>query len=117
MLAMDDEKLPPPTPADAAHSSSTHSCTSWLWCSNHPLGTTTASSSTGTNSSDELITVHFRPPNFGMANVYGMRNAEPMAFGTSVSRNCSDTDSVRPALARLITTVVQRTQIEKPMCS
>ena len=34
-----------------------------------------------------------------------------------MSRNCSDSDSVKPALARLMTTIVHSTQIEKPRFS
>ena len=69
MLAIDDEKLPPPRPAVAAQSSSTQSCVSWLCSSSQPLGTTMASSSVGMNSSAALIVVHARPPKRGTANV------------------------------------------------
>ncbi len=34
-----------------------------------------------------------------------------------MSRNCSESDSVKPALARLMTTIVHSTQIEKPRFS
>src|SRR5207302_4026885 len=107
MFAIDDEKLPPPTPAVAAHSSSTHSWVSWLWCRSHPLGTTMAKRSVGMSSRAALIVVHARPPNLGTANVYGMRNIEPMRLGTSVRRNNSDTDRLMPMFARLMTTIVQ----------
>ena len=69
MLAIEEEKLPPPTPAVAAQSISTQSCVSWLWSASHPLGTTTARSSAGMNSSDALTTVHARPPKRGTAKV------------------------------------------------
>src|SRR5918997_1538287 len=46
-----------------------------------------------------------------------MRSSEPTRLGTSVSRNCSDTDIVMPALPRLMTTIVQITQTLKPRCS
>src|SRR5438309_477675 len=82
--------------AVAAHSSSTHSCAEWPWWANHPLGTTMASRSVGMNNSTALTVVHARPPNFGTANVYGIRRIEPMRFGTSVKRNSSDTDIAMP---------------------
>jgi hypothetical protein len=46
-----------------------------------------------------------------------MRKAEPMRFGRAVSQKVSDSDRVKPTFARLMTTIVQITQIEKPMCS
>src|SRR5438105_3153960 len=117
MLAIDDEKLPPPKPAVAAQSTSTHS---WVECdcsTNHPLGTTIARSSVGTSRSAALIVVHARPPNLGTANVYGMRNKEPTRFGTRVRRKSSDTESAMPTLPRLRTTTVHSTHTENPMCS
>ena len=96
MLAIDEEKLPPPTPAVAAHAKRTQSCALWDWCSSHPLGTTIANNNVGMNSSAALTVVHARPPNLGTANVYGIRSIEPTRFGISVSRNSSDTDSVMP---------------------
>src|SRR3954470_20151299 len=117
MFAIDEEKLPPPKPAVAAHSASTHICVLWLCPASQPLGTTIASRSVGMSSSDALIPVHARPPNRGTANVYGIRSVEPTRFGSAMRRNCSESDSVKPALARLMTTIVQSTQIEKPRCS
>ena len=102
MLAIDEEKLPPPTPAVAAHASSTQNCVSWPACASQPLGTTTASSSDGISSSAALIVVHRRPPKRGTANVYGIRSTEPIRFGTAVSQNCSGSDSVMPTLPRLM---------------
>src|SRR6266511_3329315 len=117
MFAIEDEKFPPPKPAVAAHASSTHICVEWPWSASQPLGTTMASSSAGMSSSDALIVVHSRPPNFGTANVYGMRRKEPTRFGTAVSQNCSEIDSSIPTLDRLMTTIVHSTQIEKPKFS
>src|SRR5215212_1296228 len=106
MLAIDDEKLPPPTPAVAAHASRIQNCASALWEASQPLGTTMATSSTGMSNSDALTVVHSRPPKRGTANVYGMRSVEPIRFGTAVSQNCSGTESAMPTFARLITTIV-----------
>src|SRR3954468_6727422 len=106
MLAIDDEKLPPPKPAVAAQASRTQNCVSWLWAASHPLGTTIAASSAGMNSRLALIVDHSRPPKRGTANVYGMRSAEPTRFGTAVNQNCSGSDSVIPALPRLRTMIV-----------
>src|SRR4051794_37606988 len=116
MFAMDDEKLPPPNPAVAAHPSSTQNWVSWLWCASQPLGTTRATSRVGMSSSAALIVVQVRPPNFGTAKVYGSRSVEPIRFGTAVSQNCSDSDSETPTFARLITMIVQSTQTLNPRC-
>src|SRR5437763_6867507 len=117
MLAIDDEKLPPPTPAVAAHKNSTQSCTLCDWSNSHPLGTTMASSSVGISNKVALKVVHALPPNLGTANVYGMRSSEPIRFGMSVNKNSSDTDKLMPALARLSTTIVHSTHTLKPRCS
>jgi len=69
MFAIEEEKFPPPRPADAAQSASTHICVEWLCWSSQPVGTRKASSVTGISSSEALIVVHTRPPNFGTANV------------------------------------------------
>ena len=53
----------------AAQSARTHTCVEWLCSSSQPLGTRNASSVTGMNSSEALMPVHMRPPNFGTANV------------------------------------------------
>ena len=69
MFAIEEEKFPPPRPAEAAHSASTQICVEWLCSSSQPLGTRNASSVTGMNSSEALMPVHLRPPNLGTANV------------------------------------------------
>ncbi len=69
MLAIEEEKLPPPTPAVAAHASRTQNWVSWPCPASHPLGTTVASSRVGIKSSEALVAVHARPPNLGTANV------------------------------------------------
>ena len=46
-----------------------------------------------------------------------MRRNDPTRLGTAVSTNSSDTDRVIPMLPRLMTTIVQSTQMLKPMCS
>src|SRR5438552_3696917 len=117
MFAIDDEKLPPPNPAVAAHASSSQNCAPALWCSSQPLGTTTASSTVGISSKAALMAVHLLPPNLGTAKVYGRRSMEPTRFGTAVSQNCWGKESLIPTLPRLITTIVHSTQTLKPMCS
>src|SRR3954451_16909485 len=109
MLAIDDEKLPPPTPAVAAHRTSTHSCTLCVWSNSQPLGTTIASNRVGISNNAALKVVHALPPNLGTANVYGMRSSDPIRFGMSVNKNSSDTNKLMPALARLRTTIVHST--------
>ena len=71
----------------------------------------------GISSSEALTAVHSRPPKRGTANVYGIRRNDPTRFGTAVSQNSSPRLSAIPALARFRTTIVQRTQTLKPMCS
>src|SRR3954469_22253323 len=117
MLAIDEEKLPPPRPAVPAQIASTHICVECDCPVSQPLGTRNASSPVGMSSSDALIVVHVRPPNLGTANVYGIRSVDPMRLGSAMSRNCSDSERVNPALARLMTTIVHSTQIEKPRFS
>ena len=75
MLAIDEEKLPPPRPAVAAHASSTQSCVPCPWCSSHRLGTTAASSTVGSNRSDALATVN----QFAAARVTTVVFAVPVA--------------------------------------
>src|SRR5437763_9043222 len=110
MLVIDDEKLPPPNPAVAAHARRIQNCVSWLWWASQPLGRMIATSATGMNSSDALIPVHSRPPNLGTAKVYGRRSPEPIRLGNAVSQNDSGSDSTIPMLARLITMIVHSTQ-------
>src|SRR6266568_8261204 len=106
MLAMDEEKLPPPRPAHAAQVKSTQSWVLWTWCTSQPLGTTMASSMVGMKSNPALTVVQALPPNLGTANVYGIRNIEPIRLGIRVNKNSSETDRMIPILARLRTTIV-----------
>ena len=69
MFAIEEEKLPPPRPAEAAHSARTQICVACDCASSQPLGTRNASSEVGISSSDALMPVHRRPPNRGTANV------------------------------------------------
>ena len=81
MLTIDEEKLPPPNPAVAAQASSTQSWASWACSASQPLGTTMASSSTGMNSSDALITVHARPAEAGHGERVGDAEERPDQVG------------------------------------
>src|SRR5436305_496461 len=117
MFAIDDEKLPPPPPAVAAQATRIHSCVSCVCDASQPVGTRKASSEVGMSSSDALNTVHARPPYFGTANVYGIRRNDPTRLGTVVNRNSSPIDIVMPMFARLMTTIVQSTQMLKPRFS
>ena len=117
MFAIDEEKLPPPKPASAAHPIRTHSCVPCACEASQPLGTRNASRAVGISSSVALNVVHARPPYFGTANVYGMRKNEPTRFGTAVSRNSSPIDMTMPMFARLMTTIVHSTHTLKPRFS
>src|SRR5690242_10190585 len=79
MFVMDEAKLPPPTPAAAATSSSVPYETPGL--------STSSASTHGISSSEALTIVQLRPPNLATASVYGTRTAEPSAAGSVVSRN------------------------------
>ncbi len=81
MLAIDEAKLPPPTPATAATTSRVDSET--------PGSMTASANSSGTTSSKALNTVQLRPPNLATAKVYGRRSVAPTSAGTIVSRNLS----------------------------
>jgi hypothetical protein len=61
MFDIDDEKLPPPTPARPATSSSVENST--------PGSSTNAAAVVGTSRSAALTMVQLRPPNFATANV------------------------------------------------
>ena len=79
MLAIDEAKLPPPTPASPATTSSVEYETPGLM--------TTAARIDGTSSNAALMTVQVRPPKRATANVYGTRSAAPISAGSAVSRN------------------------------
>src|SRR4051794_38095925 len=108
MFAIEEAKLPPPTPATAATRSNVPSET--------PGSSTIAASVTGTRRRTALKTVQLRPPNFATANVYGSRSTLPTSVGTEVSRNLSAA-SKPYAGPRKSTSTDQMLQMEKPMCS
>src|SRR4051794_8654206 len=106
MLAIDEAKLPPPTPASAATTSNVLSET--------PGFSTTAAAIVGTSNSRALNTVQFRPPNRATAKVYGIRRIDPTSAGTEVSRNLSA--GLIPYSGPMNSTSTDHTvQIEKPM--
>src|SRR5690242_1636702 len=93
MLAIEEAKLPPPTPAVAAISMNTQNGVSGR-------RTKKANSSVGIVSSSALTIVQLRPPNFGTANVYGSRSSEPTRFGIATSQNSCLGVKSKPALVR-----------------
>src|SRR5882724_2705938 len=108
MFAIDDEKLPPPTPAVAATTSSIENDT--------PGWRTVAANTHGSNSKRALTIVQLRPPNLATANVYGMRMPAPTAAGNVVSRNFCD-GSIPYCGPRNSTNTDHIVQTENPMCS
>jgi hypothetical protein len=82
MFAIDEAKLPPPSPASAA---TTSSVANPVVCGRV---TTTARAVAGSSRSRAEITVQLRPPNRGTANVYGIRSVAPTRLGTATSQNC-----------------------------
>src|SRR5690606_27297975 len=120
MLAIDEEKLPPPKPASAASSMNTHiGVPGWL--------TNQARPRVGISSIAALKAVKARPPKRGMAKVYGMRSAAPTRVGVEVSSRALLTAvglpwprpsrKEKPAAPMLVTTVPQMTQTLKPRFS
>src|SRR5215207_3730916 len=108
MLAIDEEKLPPPTPAIAATMTSVVSET--------PGFSTNAVAMQGTMRSNAENTVQLRPPKRATAKVYGIRMSAPTAVGTVVSMNFSL--GVKPyAGPRKRTKADHMLQMQKPMCS
>src|SRR5215204_3808621 len=93
MLAIDEAKLPPPTPAVAAMMMKTQYGVSGR-C------TTTVNRIVGRTSIRALNTAQLRPPNFGTANVYGRRSSEPTRLGTATSQNSCWGENVKPTLVR-----------------
>src|SRR5579883_2756173 len=113
MLAIEEAKFAPPTPALPAQASSTQNCVAWRRWASQWLGTTRARSSAGSRSSSELAVVHALPPNLGTAKVYGMRSKEPIRFGASVRKKEAESDRLMPALGKLTTTTVHMVQVQK----
>src|SRR5438552_16150102 len=108
MLAIDDEKLPPPKPVRQATRSSVSKET--------PGFSTKPVTAQGIISNAALMTVQFRPPSLATANVYGIRMAEPTAAGAVVSRNFWP--GLKPYFfPRNSTKTDHRVQIDDPMCS
>src|SRR3954451_4524791 len=108
MFAIDDAKLPPPTPATAASRISVEYET--------PGSIRKAADTAGTSSSDALMMVQLRPPNRATANVYGIRSTAPTSAGTAVSRNLP-AGSTPYAGPRKSTSTDHIVHTEKPMCS
>ena len=108
MFAIEEAKLPPPTPASIATASSVPNET--------PGSSTIPAATHGTSSSSALMIVQFRPPTRATASVYGIRSTAPTAAGRAVSRNfCEGSNPY--AGPRKSTKTAQRLQTEKPMCS
>src|SRR3954467_12417971 len=108
MLVIEEAKLPPPTPATAASTSSVEYDTPGL--------IRNAARTAGTSSSEALKTVQLRPPKRATAKLYGMRRAAPTRVGTAVSRNFP-AGSMPYSGPRNSTITDQSDHTEKPMCS
>src|SRR5258706_10777284 len=108
MFAIDEAKLPPPTPATAAAMSRVAKETPGLRMMPAKI--------VGTSSSRALKIVQLRPPKVATAKVYGRRSTAPTRVGALVRRNFCD--GSRPYFGpRKSTKTDHRLQIEKPMCS
>jgi hypothetical protein len=108
MLAIEEAKLPPPTPVIAARIIRVVYDT--------PGFTRIAVGIAGRSSSAALMIVQLRPPKVATAKVYGSRSADPTSAGTAVSRNFP-AGSTWYAGPRNSTITDQMVQIEKPRCS
>jgi hypothetical protein len=82
MLVIDDAKLPPPKPANAAHTRYGHNGRPGC-ASNHMVPTV------GINNTNAENTVQLRPPNVAVARVYGIRRHAPTSVAVAPSRNLS----------------------------
>src|SRR5688572_24389869 len=108
MFAIDEAKLPPPTPA-MMHSASIVSL-------EMPGSSRKNVAIVGISSSAAEMIVQLRPPNFATANVYGSRRSAPQAAAVEVKRNLSA--GVKPYCGpRKSTRVAHIVHTEKPMCS
>src|SRR3712207_1491899 len=108
MFAIEEAKLPPPTPATAARISSGEDET--------PGRMRNAARIDGISSRLALMMVQLRPPKRATANVYGIRSTEPTRAGTAVSRNfpAGSTPYWGP---RNSTSTDHIVHTENPMCS
>src|SRR5918999_3801661 len=108
MLAIEEAKLPPPTPATAARMMSVVYET--------PGSRKIATSTHGTSSMDALKMVQLRPPNIATAKVYGSRSVDPTSAGTAVRRNFPAGST--PYAGPMNSTSTDHTvHTENPMCS
>ena len=76
MLVIDEAKLPPPKPANAATTMKVVYDASGRFI-------THSVNSVGIRSSSALTIVQLRPPNFAGATVYGIRIAAPTSVGSA----------------------------------
>ena len=107
MFAIELAKLPPPTPAVAATTSSIQNGASGF-C------TTMPSSIAGMSSRPAEIIVQFRPPTMATMNVYGNRRVAPTRLGSEISQNDSAVVSSKPADGSITTTMLHSCQTTKP---
>src|SRR5215471_18493823 len=108
MFAIDEAKLPPPTPATAA--------STIIVVYDTPGRRSNATPTLGARSSSALTIVQLRPPKRATAYVYGSRIAEPTSAGTAVRRNLP-AGSTWYAGPRKSTSTDHSVQTENPMCS
>src|SRR5450830_660892 len=107
MFAIEEAKLPPPTPASAAIASITPNGVPGR-CTAHAMADVGRSS----RSADTIV--QLRPPNRGTANVYGIRSVAPTRLGTAISQNIWSTLKAKPAAGSCGTTMLQTAHTAKP---
>jgi len=107
MLAIEEAKLPPPTPASAAMPTSAMNGSSGLL-------TAQARAPVGRSRRRADTTVQLRPPNRGTAKVYGIRSVAPTSAGVETSQNISLTLRSKPTPLSCGTTMLQSAQTAKP---
>src|SRR5438067_13782923 len=99
MFAIEDAKLPPPSPAVAAASRNAQYGVP-VWVRHHTM------EPSGTSSSAADAVVQFLPPNRATATVYGIRMNDPTRFGTATSHSSWSTGKWKPAAGRLTATAL-----------
>src|SRR5579875_76164 len=110
MLVIDDAKLPPPKPANAAHTRYGHSGKPG-WASSHIVPTVGISRTKAENM------VQLRPPKVAVASVYGIRRHAPTSDAVAPKRNLSAAEKPYTAWGMNSTITDQIDQTEKPTCS
>src|SRR4051794_22722326 len=110
MFVIEEAKLPPPTPANAAIAQKTqYGVPSWVTATGYPPA--------GPGGATAATAVQLRPAKTGTANVYGSRSSAPTRLGIATRTNSCCGVKSNPAAARNAELTLQIIHTEKPRCS